>query len=128
MKKLALITTLALLTLPAFTQEKDSRAPFQGSWYGAIDDEFIFFIFMNDVFTLIRQDSEMIGFISGKYSVFEKKLYLEPNKCMVGKNGSYLPYEEGVQNIQYQYIISKGELVLVDNHDGNIVTYLKNIE
>jgi hypothetical protein len=119
---------LACLAIPAFAQTDDPYAKFQGSWYGAIDDEPIFYIFTNDDFTVIRQDSEMIGMIVGKFSISEKKLNLETTKYIVGEKGFYLPYEDGVQNIQMQYIISDGNLVLIDNTDGSIITYLKKIE
>jgi hypothetical protein len=126
MKRLVLIVTFLFIAGAAFSHEKDSRAPFQGVWYGAIGDECVFFIFMNDVFTMIRQDSEMIGFISGKYSIFEKKLNLETNKCIVGKDGFYLPYEDGIQNQQIQYTISDETLILYENDDT--MACLKKIE
>jgi hypothetical protein len=91
-----------------------------------IDNECIFFIFINDTFTMIRQDSEMIGFISGKYSIFKTELNLETYKCIVGKDGFYLPYEDGIQNQQMQYIISDETLVLYENE--NTIIYLKKIE
>jgi hypothetical protein len=130
MKKLFMAVMLVCLALPAFSQDTpptgDEYAKFQGVWYGAISDECIFFIFMNDAFTMIRQDSEMIGFISGKYSIFESKINLDTNKCMVGENGFYLPYEDGIQNQQMQYIISNETLVLYENEDTIIC--LKKIE
>jgi hypothetical protein len=130
MKKLVLIVAFLLIASSAFAQDAppadDPYAKFQGVWYGAIDDECVFFIFMNDAFTMIRQDSAVIGFISGKYLIFEEKLNLETNKCIVGKDGFYLPYEDGIQNMQMQYIISDETLALYENED--ITTFLKKIE
>jgi hypothetical protein len=124
MKRLFLVI-LALASLPAFSQE-DEYAKFQGVWYGTIGNEFIFYIFIDNSFTMIRQDSTIIGMYSGKYSIDKEKLIFEINKLLIGKDSFYIPYDDGIQDAQMQYAISGGILVLFA--DDGTITSLKNVE
>jgi hypothetical protein len=68
MKKNVMVILLICLALPIFSQDKDSRAPFQGVWYGVIYDEVkVFFIFIDDVF-ISHIESDYFG----RYSIENK--------------------------------------------------------
>jgi hypothetical protein len=71
MKNLCLSVLLIFLAFSAFPQEKDSRAPFQGIWYGVDGKDKIIYIFIDDVFITNHDD----GF-SGKLSVDGQNLIL----------------------------------------------------
>jgi hypothetical protein len=116
MKKLVLISMLALLTLPILSQEKDSRAPFQGIWYGVIyGEDKVIFIFIDDIF-ICNLD---YGF-SGRYSVENNNLIVT-NSRDLGIEG----WKEARDSIgKIQYVFSGDRLILV--FDGEPITFSRD--
>jgi hypothetical protein len=118
MKKLVLITTLALLTLPAFSQEKDSRTPFQGIWYGVIyGEQKVFFIFIDDIF-ISHLDSDH----SGRYSIENQDLILT-NFSKLGVEG-WEDIRDKNETGKIQYVFSGKNLILV--FDGEPITFSRD--
>ncbi|MDR1219682.1 MAG: hypothetical protein LBK73_08755 [Treponema sp.] len=116
MKKLGLIGLLVLLTLPIFSQEKDSRAPFQGVWYD-VNKKYAFFIFIDDIF-ICNLD---YGF-SSRYSVEDNNLILT-NFRDFGIDGWENIDENATDKIQY--VFSGDRLILV--FDGEPIITLSRI-
>jgi hypothetical protein len=121
MKKLALITVLALLTLPAFSQEKDSRTPFQGIWYGVIyGEDKVVFIFIDDIFIC-----NLDGGGSGHYSVENNNLIITKSRRFdwdVDGWGKETPDEVAPGKIQY--VFSGDKLILV--FGGEPITFSRD--
>jgi hypothetical protein len=126
MKKLFIAVMLIFLTLPVFSQEKDSRAPFQGIWYP------IFYEYKNEVFTseecFIFIDDIFITtldgyFISGHYSVEKNNLILT-NPRILGDDGWEDAGVEDETGTIIQYIFSGDRLILL--FDGDPTTFSRN--
>jgi hypothetical protein len=118
MKKIFFIGLLVLLTLPIFSQEKDSRAPFQGIWHD-VNDKDTLFVFIDDIF-FINGD----GGGSVRYSVEDNKLILtNPRKLDI--NGWEEIHDEPT-TLKIQYVFSGEKLVLI--YDGESVIILSRIE
>jgi hypothetical protein len=117
MKKIILVVLLVLLALPIFSQEKDSRAPFQGIWYGVIysGEVKVFVIFIDDIFiSHIESDSY------GRYSVEGSNLILT-NFRELGIDGwEEIRDETG----KIQYVFSGDKLILV--FDGEPITFSRD--
>jgi hypothetical protein len=108
MKKLVLITVLALLTLPAFAQEKDSRAPFQGVWYEVTnrEDKFIY-IFIDDIFIF----TNLYASFSWHYSVEDNNL-ITTNPRKLGVDG-WSQDKYTTDTIKYLFSDDGDRLILV---------------
>jgi hypothetical protein len=118
MKKLVLIGLLALLALPIFSQEKDSRAPFQGIWYGVIyGKDKVIFVFIDDVF-ICNLD---YGF-SSRYSVEDNNLIVTNFRGLNDDGWEEPGNEDEIGKIQY--VFSDDRLILV--FDGEPITFSRD--
>jgi hypothetical protein len=107
MKRLVLIGFLVLFSASAFSQEKDSRAPFQGIWYD-VDDAEILFVFIDDIF-FINGGSDGGG--SFRYSVEDNNLILtNPRKLDID---GWEVIHEGPATVKTQYVFSGDRLTLI---------------
>jgi hypothetical protein len=116
MKKLILISILLLLAFPGFSQEKDSRAPFQGIWHD-VDDSDTIYAFIDDILF-----SNTNGGDAARFSVKDNNLILT-NLRKLGDNGWKEIDYPATSAIQYMF--SGDRLILV--YDGN-VTILSRID
>jgi hypothetical protein len=116
MKKLVLIGFLALLVLPVFSQEKDSRAPFQGIWYGVeYGEDKVIFIFIDDVFICNLDYGS-----SCRYSVEDNNLIVTNFRGLSDDGWE----DGGNETAKIQYVFSGDRLILV--FDGEPITLSKD--
>ncbi|MDR1218046.1 MAG: hypothetical protein LBK73_00360 [Treponema sp.] len=119
MKKLVLIGLLVLLMLPIFSQGKDSRAPFQGIWYGIIyGEDKVIFIFIDDIF-ICNLD---FGF-SGHFSVEDQNLIMTTKYQYLNSGELEDIYDES-ETGKIQYVFSGDRLILV--FDGEPITFSRD--
>lgn len=121
MKKIVLIIILVLLVLPIFSQEKDSRAPFQGIWYGVIyDEDPVFFVFIDDLF-ICNLD---FGF-SGHFLVEDQNLIMTTQYEYLNSGELEEIYDES-ETGKIQYVFSGDKLILV--FDGEPIILSRSYE
>jgi hypothetical protein len=105
MKKMVLIGILVLLAIPAFSQEKDSRAPFQGIWLGDYDT---LFVFIDDIF-FCNGD----GGVSFHYSVENNSLILTNPRKLDDDGWEEIHDETATDTVTLQYMFSGDRLILL---------------
>ena len=119
MKRLFIIAVLTFTIFPALSQEKDSRAPFQGIWYGVIyGEDKVIFIFIDDIY-ITNLDYEF----SGRYSVENNNLIMTDfRRLNIGNEWEKVGDENATGKIQY--VFSGDRLILV--FDGEPITFSRD--
>jgi hypothetical protein len=122
MKRIVLISMLALLTLPIFAQTDDPYTKFQGVWWGEADGgDWCHFIFSNNNLTMIGKDIGKNIICFGNYFIDKntivyniKSVFSEDNDdgwLMVPEKIAPLDIPDTMA--EFQYVFSGDRLILI---------------
>jgi hypothetical protein len=126
MKKLILTSILVLLALPAFSQEKDGQASFQGIWHEKRGDENIYFIFENNtvMFTTNESDFGTIAFCT--FTLHTHKIIFHIKRIFAFYDSTWQSVTpEGISDIddivEMDYVFSGENLILISDGKPHVL-------